>query len=195
VSGPGAIARPPSEGRCAVALVLVAAVADNDVIGQAGGLPWRLRSDLRHFRAATFGRPVVMGRKTYLSIGKPLAGRTNIVVSRDPRFAAGGVVVAASLPTALEVARGDALRRGVDAIAVIGGADIYAQTLAQADRLVITRVHLEPPGDTVFPAIDAELWHATQRSEHPQEPGEPAGFTLLVYERTTPHLQPNVGGP
>src|SRR6202040_1162317 len=107
-------------------LVLVAAVAENGVIGQGGGLPWRLKSDLRNFRAITMGKPVVMGRKTYLSIGKPLAGRTNIVVSRNRDFAAPGVIVAPGIEAALAAARGDALRRGADAIAVIGGADLYA---------------------------------------------------------------------
>lgn len=190
-----AAARPPPAHPSAVALVLIAAVADNGVIGQGGALPWRVQSDLRHFRAATLDKPVVMGRKTYLSIGKPLAARTNIVVSRDPCFAAPGVVVAASVPTALEVARGDALRRGADAIAVIGGADIYAQTLAQADRLVITRVHLRPPGDAMFPGIDPGVWREAARSEHAREPGDPAGFTLLVYERNTTHVQRETGGP
>ena len=94
-----------------VELVFVVAVADNDVIGQGGRLPWRLKSDLQHFRAVTMGKPVVMGRKTYLSIGRPLPGRTNIVVSRDPAFAAPGVLVAPSVEAALTAARGDALRR------------------------------------------------------------------------------------
>jgi dihydrofolate reductase len=166
-----------------IALVLVAAVADNGVIGQGGGLPWRLKSDMRHFRAATVGKPVVMGRRTFLSIGKPLKDRTNIVVTRDPAFAAAGVVVAPNLEAALATARGDALRRGADAIAVIGGADIYAQTMAQADRLVITQVHLAPDGDTVFPAIDPAAWTVVARNEHPPGPEDAAGFAITVYER------------
>ena len=128
------------------AIVLIAAVAANGVIGQAGRLPWRLRSDMAHFRSATFGRPVVMGRKTYISIGKPLADRTNIVVSRAPSFSAAGVLVAPSIETALTIARGDALRRGTDEIAVIGGADLFRDTLAVADRLLITWVQLDPEG-------------------------------------------------
>src|SRR5262249_7953955 len=122
-------------------IILVAAVAENGVIGQGGRLPWRLKSDLQHFRAATIGKPVVMGRKTYASIGKPLKDRTNIVVSRDRTFAAPGVLVAPSVEAALAAARGDALRRGVDAVVVIGGADIYAQCMAHANRLLITQVH------------------------------------------------------
>jgi len=176
------------------ALILVAAVADNGVIGQAGGLPWRLTLDLRHFRAVTMGKPVVMGRKTYLSIGKPLAGRTNIVVSRNPEFAAPGIIVAASIEAALAAARGDALRRAADAVAVIGGADLYEHTIASADRLVITRVHLRPAGDTMFPVIDRSLWKEVERREHDPGPGDAAGFTLLVYERQATHLQQNTGG-
>ncbi|HLQ90634.1 MAG TPA: dihydrofolate reductase, partial [Xanthobacteraceae bacterium] len=141
-----------------ISIVLVAAVADNGVIGEGGGLPWRLKSDLAHFRAATIGKPVVMGRKTYHSIGKPLKGRTNIVVTRDRSFALPGVLVVPNLDAAFTAARGDALRRGVDEVAVIGGAEIYAQTLVRADRIVLTRVHSSPAGDTMFPTIDPAVW-------------------------------------
>jgi dihydrofolate reductase len=165
-------------------LVQVAAVAQNGVIGQGGRLPWRLKSDLAHFRSVTMGRPVVMGRKTYLSIGKPLAGRTNIVVSRDRSFAAPGTIVAASLDAALTVARGDALRRGITEIVVIGGADLYRQTLSAADRLVITQINLQPEGDATFPPIDHAVWKVVSRSAHPAGPGDQASFTVLVYERT-----------
>ena len=137
-----------------VAIVLLAAVAENGVIGRDNALPWRLKSDMQRFRALTMGKPVVMGRKTYVSIGKPLKGRTNIVVSRDRAFAAAGVVVAHDLASALTAARGDALRRGADAIMVIGGTDIFVQTLPLADRLEITIVHARPQGDTLFPPID-----------------------------------------
>lgn len=164
-------------------VVLVAAVADNGVIGRAGELPWRLKSDLKHFRALTMGKPVVMGRKTYLSVGKPLPGRTNIVASRDAHFAAPGIVVAATLRAALETARGDALRRGVDEIMVIGGADIYAQLMAAASRLEITRVHARPNGDALFPAIDPAIWHATTVREQPAGPDDEAGFTILRFVR------------
>jgi len=178
----------------APALVLVAAVADNGVIGQGGGLPWRLKSDMRNFRAVTMGKPVVMGRKTFLSIGKPLPGRTNIVVSRNRDFAAPGVVVATSIEAALAAARGDALRRAADAVAVIGGADLYAHTIGYADRLVITHVHLRPDGDTLFPVIDPALWREAQRSEHAPGPDDAAGFTVLVYERRATHLGRDNGG-
>jgi dihydrofolate reductase len=175
------MATPGRAGR--LPLVLVAAVAENGVIGRAGGLPWRLKTDLRRFRALTIGHPVVMGRRTYLSFGKPLKDRTNIVVTRDPAFAAAGVVVALSLEAALEVAEGDALRRGAAAIVIGGGADIYAGTIAGAARLEITRVHARPEGDTVFPAIDPALWRETARREYPAGPDDEAQFTTLTYER------------
>ena len=166
-----------------VQVTFVVAVADNDVIGQGGRLPWRLKSEMAHFRAATMGKPVVMGRKTYLSIGKPLAGRTNIVVSRDRAFTAPGVLVAPNIEAALTVARGDALRRGAAEIAVIGGADIYAQTMTAADRLVVTRVHLRPGGDTKFPSGDSNVWKEVERVEHRAGPHDAADFTIVVYER------------
>jgi dihydrofolate reductase len=166
-----------------VALVLVAAVAENGVIGQGGSLPWRLKSDMKHFRAATMGRPVVMGRKTYLSIGKPLGGRTNIVVSRDRAFAAPGVVVVPTIDAALAVARGDALRRGAAEIAVIGGAEVYTQTMDIADRLVVTQVALQPKGDTTFPAIDPAAWRESERNVQAAGPEDEAAFTVIVYER------------
>jgi len=164
-------------------IVLVVAVADNGVIGRGGRLPWRLKSEMAHFRRATMGKPVVMGRKTFLSIGKPLAGRSNIVVSRDSSFAAPGVVVAPDIEAALSVARGDALRRGATEIAVIGGADIYAQTMPVADRLVLTRVHLRPDGDTTFPAVDPAVWQEMETAEHRAGPGDEASFSVSVYRR------------
>jgi dihydrofolate reductase len=163
--------------------MLVAAVADNDVIGRAGGLPWRLKSELEHFRNVTMGKPVVMGRRTYSSIGRPLKGRTTIVVTGDRSFAAPGVLAAPSLETALAVARGDALRRSADAIAVVGGAQVYARAIALADRMVITRVHLSPQGDTRFPAIDPAIWQEIARRDHQPGPQDEAAFTTIVYER------------
>jgi dihydrofolate reductase len=175
-------------GAARLRLVLVAAVAENGVIGRAGGLPWRLRSDLKRFRALTVGHPVVMGRKTFLSLGRPLSDRTNIVVTRDPDFGAAGVVVAPNLEAALEVGAGDALRRGVADIVIGGGADIYAATIARAARLEITRVHARPEGDTVFPPIDPGAWRETAREEHAAGPGDQMPFTTLTYERH--HEQP-----
>lgn len=170
-----------------IALVLVAAVADNDVIGHGGRLPWRLKSEMQRFRTLTWGQPLVVGRKTYLSFSRqPLPGRTNIVVSRDPDFSAAGAVVTSSLAAALETARGDALRRGVATIVVAGGADIYAQTIGDADRMVVTRVHLRPDGDAKFPAIDAAVWKEVQRTDCGAGPGDDAPYTVHLYERMRP---------
>lgn len=164
-------------------IVIVAAVAENGVIGRGNALPWRIKSDLRHFRALTLGRPVIIGRKTYLSIGKPLTGRTNIVVSRDRNFAAAGIVVAPSFDAALATARGDALRRGTDIIIVAGGADIYAQAMPFAARLAITRVHQNVEGDAHFPLIDPKIWRESARDEPAQAEGDEAAVAFVNYER------------
>ena len=175
-----------------IEIVLLAAVADNDVIGRGGALPWRLKSDMQRLRAITWGKPVVVGRTTFLSFTrKPLPGRTNIVLSRSTSFAAPGALVASRLDAALEAARGDALRRGVATIIVLGGADVYAQTMAIADRLLITRVHLKAHGDTSFPPIDPHVWREAERSEHRAGPDDDASYTMFTYERrATPHASP-----
>jgi dihydrofolate reductase len=164
-------------------IVLVAAIAENGVIGRGNALPWRLKSDMAHFRTLTMGKPVVMGRKTYQSIGRPLKGRTTIVVSRDPTFAAPGVVVAPSLDAALTTARGDALRRAADAIVVAGGAEIYAQAMERATRLAVTHVHRLVDGDVRFPTIDAGLWHEIARDEHAAAAEDDTAFAFVEYER------------
>jgi dihydrofolate reductase len=164
-------------------IVLVAAIAENGIIGRGNVLPWRLKSDMQHFRALTMGKPVLMGRKTFLSIGKPLAGRTTIVVSRDRAFAASGVVVAPSIDTALSVGHGDALRRNTDAIVIAGGADIYEQTLPQATQLAITHVHKRVDGDARFPAINPKLWRESARDEHPAGVDDEAAFAFVTYCR------------
>ena len=152
-------------------IVLVAAIGENLVIGRDGQLPWRLKSDLQHFRKVTLNRPVVMGRKTHESIGKLLPGRTNIVLSRDLTLVAQGAVLATSLDAALSFARADAAKHGVDEIMVIGGSDIFAATMPMADRLEITHVHATPEGDAVFPPIDPEVWHEVWREDRYPRPG------------------------
>jgi len=166
-----------------VELVVVAAVADNGVIGSANAMPWRLKTEQRHFRALTLGKPLVMGRKTFTSIGRPLDRRTNIVVSRDPAFAAPGIVVAPELDTALAIARADARRRGVDAIMIIGGADIYAQAIPRADRIALTLVHVRPEGDTRLPPINPDVWVEAARRHHPAGPGDESAFTFVDLRR------------
>jgi dihydrofolate reductase len=171
-------------------IIIVTAVAENGVIGRGNALPWRLKSDMAHFRTLTMAKPVVLGRKTFASIGKPLAGRTTIVVSRDQNFNAPGTVVAPNFDAALATARGDALRRNAGAIIVAGGGDIYAQALPLATRLVITEVHKHIDGDTRFPAIDPKLWRESARNE--QQPGveDEAAFAFVTYERVV-NARPN----
>lgn len=164
-------------------IVLIVAVAENGVIGAGGAIPWRLKSDMTRFKALTTGKPVVMGRKTFASIGRPLPGRTNIVVTRDATFRADGVVVTGSFTDAKAVATGDALRRFATEIAVIGGAEIYAQWMDSADRLEITEVHARPDGDTHFPAIDETAWEEVARVRNPAGPHDSADFSYVTYRR------------
>jgi dihydrofolate reductase len=171
-----------------IEIVLIAAVADNGVIGARGAIPWRQKSDMQRFKAITMAKPVVMGRKTFMSFPRrPLSGRTNIVITRDPGFRAPGAVVTGSLAEALVIARGDALRRSAAEIAVIGGAEIYAQAMSFADRLEITEVHARPDGDTVFPKIDRSVWTQVAREEHPAGPDDDAAFSYVTWVR---HLAP-----
>ena len=164
-------------------VVLVAAIGDNFVIGREGQLPWRLKSDLQHFRKLTLNRPVIMGRKTHELIGKVLPGRTNIVLTRDLTWVAPGAVLATSLDAALSFARSDAAKRGVDEIMVIGGSDIFSATMPMADRLEITHVHASPKGDTVFPLIDPEVWQEQSRQDHFAGPDDDFSFAVATYIR------------
>ena len=164
-------------------IVLVAAIGENNVIGRAGQLPWRLKSDLQYFRALTLNKPVVMGRKTFESIGKPLPQRTNIVVTRDLALVAPGAVLAASLEAALAVARADAAKRGVNEIMVIGGSDLFNALMPQADRLEITHVHAAPEGDVFFPEISPAVWREVSRREFPAGPQDSAAFAIVSYVR------------
>ena len=164
-------------------LVLVAAIGENGVIGREGNLPWHLRSDLQHFRRVTINKPVVMGRKTYESIGKPLKDRTNIVLTRDPGLKIPGTLVATSLDAALGLARDDARKRGIDEIMIIGGGDLFAATIEHADRLEITLIHASPSGDVSFPRVDAREWRETAREHHQSGPYDDCDFTTLTYER------------
>ncbi len=163
-------------------IVLVAAVAKNNVIGGGNKLLWRLSSDLRRFKALTWGKPLVMGRKTFESIGKPLPGRETFVVTRDHTFKPVGVHCAHTLAAALDMAEVCARDLGANEIIVAGGGDIYAQTIDHADRLEITHVDLQPQGDSFFPRIDPDKWSVVSREPHPFGPGDEAGFEFCVYE-------------
>ena len=164
-------------------IVLVAAVGENNVIGVEGMLPWHISSDLKHFRGLTLNKPVIMGRKTFESIGRPLDQRTNIVVSRNLARVGPGVVLATSIDAALAYARTDAEKRGASEIIVIGGGDIFAALMPRADRLEITHVHAAPEGDSFFPRIDSAEWQQRSRREVPPGPKDSASFALATYVR------------
>lgn len=157
-------------------IVLVAARADNGVIGRDGTLPWHLPEDLAHFRALTLGKPVIMGRRTFESIGRPLPRRRNIVLTRDPGWQAHGAERAASLSEAL-AATADAPE-----VAIIGGGEIYAAALPLAHRIELTQVHASVPGDTYFPPLDPAEWTELWREAHPPRGGNPA-FTFTRLNR------------
>ncbi len=166
-----------------IAVVLIAAVAENGVIGVRGGMPWRLSTDMKRFRRLTMGKPVVMGRKTYETIGKPLDGRANFVVTRQARFAPPGVVVVPTVAAALLAAAESARATGAGEIAVIGGGEVYAAALPFADRLHITHVEASPEGDTRFPAIDPAVWRATRSEREPVGEKDSAATIFVTYER------------
>jgi dihydrofolate reductase len=164
-------------------LIIVAAVARNGVIGADNRLLWRLPSDLKHFKALTMGKPLVMGRKTYQSIGRLLPGRETIVVTRDRRFLPQDALVAHSLDAALALAAERAAATGADAIVIAGGGDLYAQTIGRASRLAITEVGLEPKGDALFPPIDPEVWRVVRRESGVRGPRDEADFAFIEYAR------------
>jgi len=166
--GPSVAAEPPR-------VYLVAAVSRNGIIGANGKLPWHLPEDLKHFKSLTLGHPVIMGRRTWESLGKPLPGRENIVVSRRPGYEAAGASVAASLDAAI------ALCAGEPVAFVIGGAEIYAAALPLANGLVLTEIHNNYDGDTRFPEWDRQRWRETQRKAHTATDGVP--FDFVLYER------------
>jgi dihydrofolate reductase len=162
-------------------IALVAAVGINGVIGNEGGLPWRLPSDLRRFKEVTMGKPVIMGRKTHESIGRALPGRRNIVVTRSRDFAKCGIEAAGSLDEAVAMAAAD----GVDEICIIGGGQLYAEAMPIADRLYITHVMAEPEGDTHFPPIREAEWRPLVAEDMVAGPQDSAGMRFVVYERAT----------
>jgi dihydrofolate reductase len=148
-------------------LCLIAALAQNRVIGRDNQMPWHLPADLKHFKALTLGKPIIMGRKTWDSLGRPLPGRLNLVVSRQPGLALEGAEVFPSLDAALVRAEAWAREQGADELMLIGGAQLYTQALEQADRLYLTRVELCPEGDAWFPAFNQADWQCEALEQHP----------------------------
>ena len=166
-------------------IAIYVAIAENGVIGREGGLPWRLSSDLKRFKAQTMGKPIVMGRKTWESFPKqPLPGRLNIVVTRDKTYRAEGAETVSSLDDAISLARTRArCMAGADEICVIGGGEIYAQALPLADRLHVTHVLASVDGDTVFPTIDPAIWHLARAEVFPAGEKDSHATRYAVYER------------
>ncbi|WP_343560147.1 type 3 dihydrofolate reductase [Kiloniella sp. b19] len=162
---------------------MIVAHGRNRVIGVDNVMPWHIPADLKFFKAKTLGKPVVMGRKTLQSIGRPLPGRPNIVVTRDESFAVEGTTRVSSLDEAIEVAKGKAAELGVEEIMIVGGGQIYEQMLARATRLYLTEIDLAPEGDAFFPDYRAQgSWSESWREHHEAEGDQPA-FDFVVYER------------
>lgn len=164
-------------------LVLVAAVAENGVIGRNGQLPWKIPGDLKHFKQLTIGKPVVMGRLTYESMGGPLPGRANIVLTRDHDYRATGATVVHDLAAALSLAEKEALKANTNEIAIIGGNVVFTETLSRAHRLEITEVHGSPEGDAYFPKFDRNEWKEVSRTGPHQEPKDSMPYSFVTYER------------
>lgn len=165
-------------------LALVVAVSENGVIGSGGGLPWRLPSDLKRFRALTWGKPLLMGRRTFESIGRPLPGRTSVVISSDPAFAVPeGVRTATSLAAGLAEADAAADAMGADEIMVIGGEQVFRETLPLARLLHLTQVHAAPEGDVHFPPLDPSAWREDAREGPLRGETDEAAFTYITLRR------------
>ncbi len=164
-------------------LAIIVAQADNRVIGINNNLPWHLSEDLRYFKQVTMGKPIIMGRKTFESIGRPLPGRANIVISRDSGYRHEGVRVVNSLAAAQQLAESIGLIDGVDEAMVIGGAEIYTQALPLADRLYLTQVHAEVVGDAHFPAFHPGEWCEVARQDFTAQAPNPYDYSFIVLDR------------
>lgn len=165
-----------------IPIALIAAVARNGAIGRDNELPWRLSGDLQFFKRTTLGKPVVMGRKTFESIGRPLPGRSNIVISRNPDWCANGVESAPTLEAALQKAQQCAAEVAATEVMVIGGAQIYRQALPLAERLYVTEVDAEVDGDAFFPELD-DQWRESSRECYPASDRDEYSYCLVQYDR------------
>jgi len=164
-------------------LAMIAAFAQNRVVGIDNKLPWHLPEDLKYFKACTTGKAIIMGRKTYESIGRPLPNRTNIVITRNEAFHAEGVKVVSSLEAAIELAQAVNEINGVDEVMVIGGAAIYELALPMADRLYLTHVHANVEGDAYFPEVDFSNWKEFQRADYSASETNPYDYSFVVYDK------------
>ena len=168
---------PSAERRAPSRVSLIAALAENRTIGRAGGLPWHLPDDLKHFKRLTVDHTIIMGRKTYQEVNRPLPGRRNVVISRDSTFRPEGVTVVSTLEEAL------ALGATEEEMFVIGGGEIYRLALPYADRLYLTIVHASVEGDTTFPRLDEGAWILEEELHHPADERHPMSFTFRTYVR------------
>ncbi|WP_269618640.1 dihydrofolate reductase [Zhongshania sp. BJYM1] len=166
-----------------VTVSLIVAMAKNRVIGVNNQLPWHLPADLKHFKATTMSKPIIMGRKTWESIGRPLPGRSNIVVSRQEDYVAAGAEVVATVDDALALARREALSRGLDEVFIIGGETIYRQALPEVDQMYVTEVDVELDGDAWFPEIELNEWEEVSRECYPVTPEVSPGFCFVTWRR------------
>ena len=164
-------------------IALIAAVAENNVVGRDNELPWYLPEDLKHFKKLTLGKPIIMGRLTYESIGKPLPGRANIVVSRRQNYQPVGVEVAGSLAEALSLAESIAKAGGLDELIVIGGAQIYAEALPLANILYLTEIHKVYQGDAYFPTLELRQWQESEREDFQGNSSESLDYSFVTYIR------------
>jgi dihydrofolate reductase len=164
----------------AMKLAFIVAVAKNGVIGRTGGLPWRLPTDMKHFKALTMGKPMLMGRRTWDSIGRPLPGRETIIVTRDADFCAEGVHVAHSIEAALQLAEEQAVRLQADTITIVGGSDIFAALLDRADIIHLSEVDLAPEGDVRFPPLDPAQWREIACEAPPRAANDEANVRFLT---------------
>lgn len=169
-----------------VRIAMIAGVAENGVIGSEQAIPWRVPSDMAFFKQTTMGKPIVMGRKQFETVGRPLPGRANIVVTRQKDYHPEGVLVVHSVDAAIAEARRIAEADGVDEIMIIGGGELYAQLMARADRLYISHIDLAPAGDVLFPAIAPEQWVVVDLPEVAPSPKDEASYRVKVYERRKP---------
>tara|TARA_R110002167_G_scaffold6277_6_gene28999 strand:+ start:71452 stop:71955 length:504 start_codon:yes stop_codon:yes gene_type:complete len=164
-------------------IAMIWGMSRNRTIGRNNALPWHLSEDLKYFKRVTMGKPIIMGRKTWESIGRPLPGRSNIVITRDPDYSADGIKVVGTLEEAISLAESIALIDGADEVVVIGGAQIYALTLPIADRLYMTQVHAEVEGDAFFPQFDLTQWHEVGREDFSAAGPNPYDYSFVVLER------------
>lgn len=166
-------------------LSLICAMASNGIIGRNNGLPWHLPEDLRYFKATTMGHSIIMGRKTWESIGRPLPGRTSIVVTRDADYVAEGAKVVHSIEEALRLAESIAVIDGTEEAFVIGGAALYAAAMPGADRFHLTRIHAEVEGDTVLSGFDESEWREVSRDDFQRNEANPFDYSICILERRT----------